>query len=141
MANPQRGEVDVEINGTTYTLAMDLNALSELQEAINPRDPDSIDLETIIRQLHKVNPRYVRAFIWAMLRRHHDEVTLRGASDLVTDAGGIEVFFDQITKLLNYAKPDARDRAALKASGNGRPPEAGGAGTGTRSTSKRAKSG
>ena len=141
MANPQRGEAHIDINGDTYTLALDLNALCELQEALNPRDPDSVELDGLMKQLGKMNPRYVRAFVWATLRRHHPEITLKGASDLVTEAGGIATFIEQMGTLLQSTQPDARDRGAVKATGTDRPLDAPVDGTGTRSTFKRAKSG
>lgn len=37
MANPRRGEVDVEIGGETFTLVYDFNAISELESRFNDR--------------------------------------------------------------------------------------------------------
>lgn len=146
MANPQRGEVDVVVNGRVYTLAMDLNAMCELQAVLRPADPDSVELDDVMHKVAKMNPIYLRAFLWATLRRHHKDITLMGVSDLVVDAGGIEAFFAKLPQLLAYTQPDARDQGAVQeAAPNGHPPQAAAAaaaaGIGTRSTSKRARPG
>src|SRR5262245_46601839 len=139
MANPQRGEVDVTVGDTTYTLALDLNAMCELEDVLStPEHP--ISFQDVTRGMVASNMRYVRAFIWATLRRHHKEITLLGVSDLIQAAGGLEPFVSHIKDLMAFTRPDARDARALKEGGptNGRPPEAAPSGTGTRSTSKRA---
>jgi len=142
MANMQRGEVDIEVNGRTLTLAMDLNAMCELQAVLRPSDPESVELDDVMRKVAKMNPIYLRAFLWATLRRHHREITLAAVSDLVVDAGGLEAFFQKIPQLLTFTQPDAADRGAVTeaAPPNGRPMRAVGGGTGTASTSRRAKS-
>src|SRR5215471_2988914 len=100
MANPQRGEIDLDVNGKTYTLALDLNALCELQAVLRPNDPDSIELDEVMRKVGKMNPTYLRAFLWATLRRHHRDVTLTGVSDLIVEAGGLEKFFAKLPQLI-----------------------------------------
>jgi hypothetical protein len=143
MANPQRGEIDIVVNGRTLTLAMDLNAMCELQAALRPSDPESVELDDVMQKVSRMNPIYLRAFLWATLRRHHRDITLAAVSDLVVDAGGIQAFFDKIPQLLSYTQPDARDQGAVQeAAANGHPPQAAAAaaGIGRRSTGKRAKS-
>lgn len=148
MANPERGEVEIAVRGRAYTLALDLNALCAMQYSLRPNDPESVSTPQIFQKVGEMNAIYLRAFVWALLRRHHKEITLDGASDLVTDAGGIETFFQdtlsgKLSLLRQAAEPDARDRGAVQevALDNGHPTGGAVPGTGTRSTSKHAKSG
>lgn len=146
MANPERGEVEIAVRGRAYTLALDLNALCAMQYTLRPSDPESLDTPQIFQKVGAMNPIYLRAFVWALLRRHHREITIEGASDLVTDAGGIEKFFQEtlsgkLNVLRMATEPDVRDQGVVEeaAPANGRPSGGAAGGTGTRSTSRPAK--
>lgn len=70
MPNALKGEVEFEAGGETYTLVLDFNALCELEGALTPGDDRN-------------GPRASRATLWAALRRHHRNLSLNDAGDLI----------------------------------------------------------
>lgn len=140
MANPQRGEIAITVGGKPYTLALDLNAMCELQALLSTAD-QIVTFDDVSRGLMRQNMVYVRAFFWACLRRYHKEIPLEGVSDLMWEAGGLKPFLDQINALMQMTQPDDGDAIALKDK-QGRPTSAAPMpnGIGPRSTVKRAKS-
>lgn len=140
MANRQRGEVELEIEGKAYRLVFDLNAQCELEELLStPQEP--FTLQAMLRWVLAMRPTWVRGFFWACLRKYHREITVEGVSDLMVDAGGMARFVDKLAALLETVRPDPEDAAAL-VDKKGRPTVAAGSdGTGESSTSKRARSG
>jgi len=139
MANPQKGELDIDIAGKTYRLALDLNALCEFQDLVYPNDPD-FDMGDTIARIGKGNFILSRALFWATLRRYHPEMTIRDVSDLVSGYG-YKPWMDLLPKLLDFMNPDAIDRGVLReAPDTAGPPHAQVDGIGARSMSRRAKS-
>jgi hypothetical protein len=138
MANSQKGELDIDVNGTRYRLALDLNALCEFQELVYPNDPE-FDMGETIARIGKGNFVLSRALFWATLRRHHPAVTLRDVSDLVSGFG-YKPWMDLLPRLLDFMQPDKVDRGVLKAAPEVNPPGAQVDGIGARSTSKRVRS-
>jgi hypothetical protein len=111
VANSQRGEVRLEVGSKTYTLALDLNAMCELEELLSTPDKP-VTFQDIARGLMATRMQYIRAFFWACLRRHHKEVTLKGVSDLMSEAGGLAPFLSKVNALMEMTKPDKGDEAA-----------------------------
>lgn len=70
MSNALKGEVEFEAGGETYKLVLDFNALCELEGALTPGDDRN-------------GPRASRATLWAALQRHHENLSLNDAGDLV----------------------------------------------------------
>ena len=139
MANPEKGEIDIEVRGHTYRLALDLNALCEFQELMYPGDSD-FDMGEVVARIGKGNFVLSRALLWATLRRHHAAMTLRDVSDLVSGFG-YKPWIELVPRLLEFMNPDAVDRGALTAAAPAdRPTNAQADGTGARSMSRRAKS-
>jgi hypothetical protein len=138
MANSQKGELDIDVDGKTYRLALDLNALCEFQELVYPGDPD-FDMGETIARIGKGNFVLSRALFWATLRRHHPDVTLRDVSELCSGFG-YKPWMELLPKLLDFMQPDAIDRQALKAAPEAGPRGAQVDGIGARSISRRAKS-
>jgi len=138
MANPQKGELEIEVAGTRYLLALDLNALCEFQELMYPGDPD-FDMGVVIGRIGKGNLILSRALLWATTRKHHADLTMKDVGLLVTEFG-YKPWMELLPRLLEFMQPDASDRATLKAAPKTGPLNAQDDGIGARSTSKRAKS-
>ena len=70
MANPRRGEVEVEVGGKTRTLKFDMNALADVSShcGVN-RMTDFIDLA------QDPSPTHLRYLLWAGLK--HDDPKLK----------------------------------------------------------------
>lgn len=78
MANPHRGEVELKAGEKTYTLSFTINAVCELEAAL---DKPLMDVVSDMGRLMTI-----RAVLWAGLRHHH-KVTLEEAGDVMQAAG------------------------------------------------------
>lgn len=102
MANPERGEVALKVKDKTFTLKLSMNAAVSLQKKTGKKigqllnECSSLDFETI------------RTLVLMLLQKYHaDEFkTEEQAGDLIDDAGGIAVFSDALTNLMDVNKPD-----------------------------------
>ncbi len=82
MANQYRGEVSIEINGTTYTMAPSINATIEVELMFSKVEGRKVYWREILEQLNAGSMEHKRAVFWATLRKHHPSVTLEQAGDL-----------------------------------------------------------
>lgn len=112
MANKERGEVSVEIDGKAYKLVYSTNALCELEDVLN-RNVNSITAE--VQDQSKVRLKTLRAMFWAGLTEHHPEVDIKTAGDLMT-VGGASAIMTKVGEAFRLAFPEADEV-------NGRPPK------------------
>jgi len=143
-ANPEQGEVDLDIAGTTYTLALGMRALRQIQAAVRAGG-GRVTFKDVVEGAGAGDVEYIAVLLWGALQRHHDAVTLAEVDDLIDALGGIRAFprvLQTLNELLLYTAPDAVDQGVVKKT-NGAPPgvdRATAGMTGTRSTSRRDKS-
>lgn len=131
-ANPEKGEFGIEIGGRPYVLAMDFNGFIDLQGLFTKGDVvPSVD--SLMDRAQKGDLAVMRGVFWATLRRHHPEITVQQAGDLINEAGGLAKVNALIDGAALAAAPDKRDVAALGGADT-RPPKAR-RGTGGRSIS------
>ena len=144
-ANPERGEVDLDIAGTTYTLALGMGALRQIQAAVRASGGRRT-FKDVVEGASSGDVEDIVVLLWGALRRHHDDVTVDQVDELIDALGGIRAFprvLQTLNALLLYTAPDAVDQGVVKKT-NGAPPgvdRATAGMTGTRSTSRRGKSG
>lgn len=101
-------------------------------------DPSVAPIPGILDEVSKGRVKYVRAFLWAGLRRYHPGVTLEDVSDLL-DASGEEEVRRVLQKLNLTTMPDPKDAAELAKGKAKNPPQARTKrtrGTGANSTSR-----
>lgn len=134
MANRERGEVSIEIDGTVYTMCLSMNAMVALEELFSTAEHE-VAFEEISTKADEGKVKYQRALLWAVLQDHHPEIKLTDVSRLVQAAGGFGAFTVKLIELAKLAAPDERDLARLGVKKNP-PPAQGAAGRGGRSTSK-----
>lgn len=109
MANRERGEVSLEVEGQPYVLVLDTNAMCELEDLLStPERPVSF-VEVIQKVVNGNSMRHLRALVWAALRRHHPTMTVKEAGDLISRAGGVQAFGEQLNALVNSTQPDPGD--------------------------------
>jgi hypothetical protein len=84
MANNHRGSVALQAGSVPYTLSFSVNALCELEDAFN--QPVAKIAETLGKP-ESIRLSTVRTLVWAALRDHHEEMDIKAAGDVVTDAG------------------------------------------------------
>jgi hypothetical protein len=75
MANPVKGEVAFEVEGRSYRLVLDFNALCEVEEVLGA---GGMDL---------ARPKAIRAIFWASMLRHQPDATVQDAGDLIGALG------------------------------------------------------
>ena len=138
MANRQKGEVALEIEGQTYTLVLDMDAMCQLEDLFSTDKKDATFPE-IMEKVQRRSLRHIRGVIWAALRRHHKDVTVEQAGELLIAAGGITGLDQQLMKLAESTQPDKED-AVVNGSGRPRKAQRRTDGTGESSTSKLAAS-
>ncbi len=80
MANPQKGEVIVNVDGGEYVLVYTLGALSAIEGQF-----DGKSFQTVLGELdgENVSAHAVIVVVWAGLKKHHG-LTLEEVGDLVT---------------------------------------------------------
>ena len=83
MANALRGEVDLPVNGKTYTLRFRNNAQAEVTNLLG------MGLNSVLAAMAPgdLRPDVLRAVVWASLREFHPDLSLFDVSDLIDDAG------------------------------------------------------
>jgi hypothetical protein len=117
MANPARGSVAFQVGEKAYTISFSINALCELEALMDQpvariakglEDPESVRMAT------------VRALVWASLRDSHKDVDLKGAGDILEQAG-MQHCMEAIGRAFALAFPEATEDAnPPKAKSSGR---------------------
>lgn len=94
-ANTERGEVDVVVNGKTYTLKLSMNASAVLQ---GRHKKNVSELMLAAANLDVVA---IRGIVWMLLQKHHAKAfpDEERVGDLLDDAGGFKFFFDTIAQI------------------------------------------
>lgn len=103
MANPNRGQVALNVGDLEYKLSFSVNSLCELEAAL---DLPIATIITTIQNPKEVRLRFIRALMWAGLQDYHDEVTLKDAGLIVTDIG-IQPAMEAVGTAFKLAFPDA----------------------------------
>jgi Phage tail tube protein, GTA-gp10 len=98
MANRERGEVSLTVNGTTYTLRPTVNAICDLEDLLQ------LPFAAIAEKASAGDIRAMRALMWAYLQdKHADEIkSPRDAGAWIERAGGlrqVETALREVTAL------------------------------------------
>lgn len=113
MANIEKGEVEVLVDGKPYTLKVGMNAAAILQH----RHKKSIG--ALLREAEDFDFVSIRALVWLLLQKYHAQEfrTEESVGDFMDEGGGVKLFLTAIQKLAeaNVEGPDPN----LTAQGNG----------------------
>lgn len=106
MANPIKGEVLVVVEDGQYTLAYTLGACAAIEGQFAGRK-----LQDILGDLEGDNPKIgvMQVVIWAGLQKHHGDVTLKGAGDLVA-LHEMSIWGDALGKAFGLAQPEVKGK-------------------------------
>lgn len=85
--NQHRGSVALQAGNVAYTLSFSVNALCELEEAL---DKPVAKIADTLGKPEAIRLSTVRVLVWAALRDHHESVDIKAAGNIVTDAGMAE---------------------------------------------------
>ena len=132
MANREKGEVDLILAGQTFTFKLGTGALIELQELLSKSEGALVPIPNVFAEAARGRVAYIRALLWAGLRKYHSDRTLTDVEDLL-DAASPEEIRALLGDLGATAQPDDEDLLALGVTGGprGRPRTARRAATGT----------
>lgn len=107
MANPNRGEVALLVGDREYKLSFSINAICELEEAL---DMPVSKVGDILNDPDRIRMSAIRTVVWAALQDHHEGVSAKEAGQIATDAG-IPVVMEAIGKAFALAFPEAGSKA------------------------------
>ncbi len=138
MANKHRGEVALEIEGKVYTLHAGINAVADVEGVFSTIDR-RVTYQEIAENAMKGSVTHIRALIWAMLRKHHRDLSITDVGDLIDQVGMMEIE-KKFSEVLRSTVPDPADLKALGVDPNPPGAQAKRAGTSKRSTPKLAVS-
>jgi hypothetical protein len=153
MANPERGEVDLEVRGKRYRMALGMGGLRAIQRAVST-PAHRVTLIDVVTGASTGDIEYLCVLIWGALQRHHPELTQADVDQMLDDLGGLQALqfvLAKINEMMEATNPDVRDQGVVKKTAapipmtdarpvTPPPTPAGISTTGTRSISRRAKS-
>ncbi len=108
MANREIGDIAFDVNGKTYTMRIDTNALAEMEGALST-DTRQVTWQQAIGMVERRQVLATRALLWASLRRHHRSITLEQAGDLMHEMGGTKGIEKQLEAAVKAAMPTSED--------------------------------
>jgi hypothetical protein len=111
MTDRKTGETTYQIKGTTYQLKLDSDAMVAMEEAASTPDR-RVFFHQIMALAQAGSWTHQRILVWAALRLHHPEVSLKQAGDLMLDSATDEMS-RSIRELGVAATPDPADLEAL----------------------------
>lgn len=123
MSNAPRGTVTLDVGGKVYTMHLTFNAICQLEETLSTANKQ-VTFKEIAEMAERGSLRHVRAVVWAALLKHHPEMSISDAGELIHDAGGLSGLTKQISELSASLTPDERDVAELTEGGSKRPRKA-----------------
>lgn len=103
MTNRFKGEVSATIDGKTWTLVCDFNAMAEFEEATGKDAMTSFEQA----ETNKVSIKDLRHMVHAFLKAHHPDATLQDAGDIMSEDVGI------VAALIAAASPTASEAGGL----------------------------
>lgn len=121
MANPERGEVSIDIGGTSYTLAPSINAIIKVEAMFSKAEGRKVTWSDVLKHLNAGSMEHKRAVFWATLLKYHPDVTIEQAGDL---SDVLDRQLGSNAALVDAVTTGAPDPADVKELGAGRPPRA-----------------
>lgn len=123
MTNRAKGEAGIEVDGQSFVLAYNVNAMCEIEYVL------AMSTDAILTSLTRSPALHiVRALLWGGLRQHHPDLTLAAAGELMEKMGGSGPALEKIGEGLVSAFPDPPKEGKAA-----RPRKGARAGIGTRS--------
>jgi hypothetical protein len=95
-ANPDQGEIEIVVNGETFTLKMSMRAARIVEKKTGKT------LGQLIKLGGDIDANAINTLAWLLLQKHHGErfKTEDQVSDWIDDAGGILAFFRILADLV-----------------------------------------
>lgn len=137
MANSQQGKAPIDIDGTTYTLSLSIDAMCEIEDEASKRSADpanGVTFQDVVERVNRGDIRSIRLLFWGALRDHHRELTVKQAGELLSKVGGIAAVTKQMGVVMGETEPDPADIAGSTARPPRRQPRKAGTGASSSAT-------
>jgi hypothetical protein len=106
MANPQRGETVVEVDGQVYTFKAGINTLRIFEGVLTSANGGKkVTWQDGINDVNAGRITEACALLWSMLREHHPTLTMDAVGDLVGRMG-LATINQKFEETLRAAYPD-----------------------------------
>ncbi|MEP9374996.1 hypothetical protein [Mesorhizobium sp. KR1-2] len=113
MANRERGEVEFQSLGKTWTLKLGVNAMCEIEDATAK---SIAEIGALLGDPKTATIKLLRTVMWGALRDHHDDITVKEVGAII-DGIGMNEAGRLIGDAFAAATPEAKE-------GAGHPPKA-----------------
>lgn len=115
--NPKLADVAFKAGGKSYTLNMGVNAMCAIEyevdrqaRKIDPEAEGESAMDVLARMMERPKIRDVRLLLWGGLQRHHPNIDLETAGDIVQALTSEErKAYDLILESIRLAAPKAED--------------------------------
>jgi hypothetical protein len=114
LANADKGETAVTIDGTPYVLASTFNSLIALQQLFKDVDGTLPSVDSILQRAQRGDLSAVRGVFWSTLLRHHPQMTVEQAGELIDAAGGPRALNALVDAVHQTSAADGRDVEAVQ---------------------------
>lgn len=104
--NPVKGEVSFVADERTYTLKFSIDAICALEAETSK---GIIALTTDLQNPEKMTITVARQILWAGLREHHPDITLKEAGELIPLAGGLSAIMALTAQAMSSAFPRSKE--------------------------------
>ena len=96
MANPDRGEQQIDVNGLTYTLKLSMMAARQLQKRNKGKT-----IGELMSAASRLDYDAIGELMFGLLQEHHakDFPNMKAVDELIDAAGGPRVFFEYCERL------------------------------------------
>jgi hypothetical protein len=84
MANRERGEVEVQALGKTWTLKLGVNAMCEIEDATGK---SITEIGSLLSNPKTATIRMLRTVMWGALQDRHEGTGIKEAGDLIDEIG------------------------------------------------------
>lgn len=112
MANREKGEIPVSIDGVSYTFCFNHAAMIAAEDAVSTPDKE-VTWDEFIKRVQRGSARAFAVFIWAGLQKFHPTLTVTNAAEIIDAAGGAEGLGAVLQGGVRAATADPRDAKAL----------------------------
>lgn len=103
-ANPLKGETELVVGKKTYILALQANELCALEKL---EDVGLEQIQSWFNDRSKLRVTNFRSVLWAALQRHHSDVDLIAAGNIMSEAG-VTATIQKLGEALQASFPEAR---------------------------------
>lgn len=103
MANPEKGETDLKLDGKTFIICLTAHEIVKIEQLYD------VGITEISTWFQSQNMRLWRmqALLWAALQRHHSEVTIDQALDMIATSENLKAVLPKLIEAINMSFPPA----------------------------------